>query len=160
MRKELTLTIDAAGRDSGKVFHIREMGAAMAERWAARALVALVGNGASIPQEVISAGVSGLASLGVQALAGLSWDKVQPLYDELMTCVAVCPNPEKPSVRVALTPDTLDAYVEEVATLVRLRAEVVALHLGFSLEGFNLTSITDKLIRRVDLQTTSTSPGL
>lgn len=74
--------------------------------------------------------MAGLAGV-VNRLGSLAWDEVQPLYDELLSCVEY-ELPDKPGVRLPLTPPTLDAYVEEASTLLRLRLEVVGLHVGFS----------------------------
>ena len=42
MRKEITITIES-GRDVGKSFHVTEMSASQVEKWAARALLVLMG---------------------------------------------------------------------------------------------------------------------
>lgn len=130
-RKTADIIIDADNRDKGKLFHLTEMPASRAERWAARALVAILNANpdmGDLPHP--SQGMAGLAGV-VEHLGSLAWDAVQPLYDELLSCVEY-ELPDKPGVRLALTPHNLDAYIEEASTLLRLRLEVVGLHVGFS----------------------------
>lgn len=130
-RKTVDITIDGDNRDKGKVFRLTEMPASRAERWAARALVALLNANPDVDDlPHPSQGMAGLAGV-VNRLGSLAWDEVQPLYDELLSCVEY-ELPDKPGVRLPLTPQTLDAYVEEASTLLRLRLEVVGLHVGFS----------------------------
>lgn len=153
-RKTLDIVIEGDNRDAGKLFHITEMPASRAERWAARALVALMNANAdiggpgvggvpgSIPEP--SQGLAGLAS-AICRLGSLEWQQVQPLYDELLACVEY-EVPDKPGVRLPLSPHNVDAYIEETSTLLRLRLEVVGLHVGFSGAAAlsNLTSMTVK----------------
>lgn len=127
-RKTLTVTIDAAGRDAGKRFILTEMPATQAEKWAARALSALARSGADIPDNIAHAGMAGIAVLGMRALSGMSFADAEPLLDEMFGCVAIMPDPSRPTIVRGLVEDD----IEEVATRLRLRAEVMALHLGFS----------------------------
>lgn len=129
-RKEITITLDeSAGRDAGKTFCIKEMPASRAEEWAIKALLAL-SVGGDIKGLDPSQGVAGLAKAGLGALSGLTWDKAEPLYRELMTCVSIV-SQERPGVMVQITPATVDAQIEEVGTLLKLRVEVLKLHMGF-----------------------------
>lgn len=127
-RKQITITIDRPGRDQGKVFQITEMPAAQAERWSVRALLALGRSGVEIPDTIVSAGMAGIATIGIRALFGLRFEEAGPLLDELMTCIAAIPDPARPGiVRPLVADDT-----EEVATLLQLKSEVFELHTGFS----------------------------
>ena len=128
MRKTRTITIDKEGRDFGKTFHLRELPALQVERWAARALIALARSGAQIPADIASAGLAGVASLGIRAFSGLDYADAEPLLNEMLSCVSIIPDPKKPKV---MRPDILDD-IEEVATLFTLRMEVFNLHTGFS----------------------------
>lgn len=119
------------GRDEGKVFRLREMSATQAEDWAMRALLALTNAGAEIPDEAVNGGMAGLAVMGVQALAGLKYDAVKPLMDEMFTCVQIQPNPRDANVVRGLVEDD----IEEVSTRLQLRKAVLELHVGFSLAG-------------------------
>jgi hypothetical protein len=128
-RRETFVTIERDGRDKGRVFKITEMPAEQAEEWAYRLLLALAKAGVEVPEEFFSMSMAAVAALGVRALAGLHWEVAKPLLEEMMGCVQFQPS-EK--VLRALYPGD----IEEVATRVRLREEVIALHTGFSVTAF------------------------
>ena len=139
-RKEIDITLDeSAGRDAGKTFRIVEMPASRAEEWAVKALLALA-DGGNIEGLDPSQGVAGLAKAGIKALSGLTWDKAAPLYAELMTCVSIV-SKDDPKVTAKLTPSTIDAQVEEIGTLLKLRLEALKLHVGFLQGGGFLNSL-------------------
>src|SRR3954449_6524728 len=131
-RKELTLTIDTPGRDVNKTFFIREMSATKAERWATRALLALLKSGIEIPDDIAQAGLAGVAAMGLRAFGGIDFADAEPLLAEMLSCVQVIPDASRPMVKRALIEDD----IEEVSTLLRLREEVLSLHTGFSLRDF------------------------
>ena len=86
MRREKYITITSDNRDKDKTFYLREMSAVQAEKWAARALLAVSGPGTSIPQ----AGLASLADAGfnlLEMLGNIRWEVAEPLLDEMMTCV-------------------------------------------------------------------------
>jgi hypothetical protein len=147
-RKELTLTIDTAGRDVNKTFYIREMSATKAERWATRALLALLKSGIEIPEDIAQAGLAGVAAMGLRAFGGIDFADAEPLLAEMLACVQIIPDPSRPMVRRGVIEDD----IEEVGTLLRLREEVLSLHLGFSIKDFRsrLTAAN---------QTTGSSPN-
>lgn len=136
-RKERTVVIDAEGRDKDRVYLLREMPATQAEAWATRLLLALGKGGVEVPEGFFSMGMAGIAAIGIRALGGLQWDIAKPLLDEMMTCVRFKPNATDIGIRPPQDDD-----IEEVATRLRLRDEVIDLHLGFSVRGFlsNLTN--------------------
>lgn len=123
----MTITIDAKGRDNGKVFLLTEMSAVAAEKWATRAICALMNTGVEIPPDIATQGMAGLSSMGMQAIAKLPYYALEPLMADLMTCVQMVPNPQNPAVVRAV----LDDDFEEVATIFNLKKEVVDLHTGF-----------------------------
>lgn len=127
-RKTTTVTIARAGRDAGKVFLLTEMPATQAEKWAARAFLALAKSGVEIPDDIATAGLAGIAAVGVKAFTGVSFEAAEPLMDEMFGCVKIIPDPSKPMVVRALIEDD----TEEVATRLQLRQEVLALHVDFS----------------------------
>lgn len=127
MRKVLTVTIDAEGRDQGKQFLLTELPASRAERWAIRAFMLLGKAGADIPDDVQSMGMAGIAQVGFQALVRCDYDDLAPLFDEMFACVQFIPDPRHPGVTRALIEDD----IEEVTTRLRLRKEVFELHVGF-----------------------------
>jgi hypothetical protein len=138
MRKEAYITIRKEGiRDDGKVFYIREMPAMQAEKWATKALMAILRSGADIPDNIASQGLAGVAQMGIPALIALNFADVEPLLDEMLTCIQVVANPDRPQVKRRLTAND---DIEEVATLMQLREEILSMHLGFSLGAALSTS--------------------
>lgn len=135
MRKTAIVKIEDEGRDKGKIFIIREMPAAIAERWATRALLALARSGVDLPENVTGAGWAGIAAVGFKALSSIEYHDIQPLLDEMWLCVTVRPDNRNPEVTRPLVLDGEGADVEEVATLLKLRTEVFNLHAGFSTGG-------------------------
>lgn len=136
-RKTLTVTIPppeegASNRDAGKVFLLTEMPASDGERWGFRALLALARAGIEIPEDIANAGMAGVHAVGGLRLNGsLHPEDVEPLLEDMMACVQRIPDPKHPEVIRALVEDD----IEEVATRLRLRGEVMQLHLGFSIAG-------------------------
>lgn len=131
-RKTIDVTITAPGRDLQKVFKITEMGAIPAEKWAQRAFLAIARSGIDVPAEAFTSGVAGIVGIGmaygIRAIAGLTFADAEPLLDEMMTCVQIIRDPRHPEMAFKLLPDD----IEEVATILLLRDEVIKLHTGFS----------------------------
>lgn len=154
MRKTTTVTITEEGRDRGKSFLLTEMPASRAEKWALRALLLAAQSGADVPEAVRGAGMAGLAVLGIQSvIGGVRFADAEPLLDEMMGCVQSVPDARRPDVVRVLIEDD----IEEVATRVRLRAEVFALHVNFSI-GELLQNSAPKTPSQ-DSPSTGTSPG-
>lgn len=133
MRKVETVRVpaDGFGRDAGKLFRITEMSANQAEKWAVRALLLLAGSGGEIPESVIGMGMEGIALTGINVFlrSPIQYEKLEPLLDEMMTCVQVVRDSRTPDVATAIaSPDD----IEEVATRAWLRGEVLRIHTGFS----------------------------
>lgn len=135
-RKQITVTIDTPGRDFGKAFRLTEMPASQAEKWAARAFLALAKSGVEIPDNIANAGLAGIATFGLKALGSMSFADAESLMDEMFQCVAIVPDPARPMVVRALIEDD----IEEVSTRVRLRKEVFGLHVNFSMPAAGLAS--------------------
>lgn len=126
-RKTLTITIDAEGRDIGKVFVITEMPASQAEKWAARAFLAMARNGVDIPDDIASSGLAGIAAMGLKAIGGMKYEDAEPLLDEMFNCIKCIPDASKPNVIRNIIEDD----IEELSTRLRLRKEVFMLHVSF-----------------------------
>lgn len=134
MRKTMDYTVSDAGRDQGKVFQIMEMPARQAEKWAMRALCLVGRAGIDLP-DVPAGGMEVLARLGIQALFKVDFDAAEPLLDEMMECVRIKPDARNPNLIRPL----IDDDIEEVATRLKLRMEVLNLHVGFSTGGIQST---------------------
>lgn len=127
-RKVKELTITEPGRDQGKVFRLTEMSAVAAEKWAARALLALGKSGVDIPDEVRQHGTTAVVVIGIRAFVGIEFADAEPLMDEMMKCVEYSPSRD---VWRALIDDDID----EVQTLAFLRGELMELHTGFTVRA-------------------------
>ncbi|MHB8283474.1 MAG: hypothetical protein ACYDD1_02250 [Caulobacteraceae bacterium] len=142
----MTIPADAKdNRDAGKSFLLTELPATQAEKWATRALLALMRSGVEIPEDVASSGMLGVAAMGLQAFGGLSWLDAEPLMDEMFTCVQI------QEAKVTRRPTEDD--IEEIGTRVLLRSEVLKLHVGFS-----LTDALAKYTARLGSLASSTTP--
>jgi hypothetical protein len=124
-RRTAEITIQNDSRDGGKIFVLTEMPANQAEKWAARALLALTNSGIQIPDEMQGAGMAAIATIAIQAFSGIAFEAAEPLMDEMFGCIQI---KEK-----HLTRRLTDDDIEEVATRLTLRGEDLSLHLGFSL---------------------------
>ena len=138
MRHEQIVTIPVNGRDSGKHFHLLEMCAYDGEKWAMQIMLALARSGVSIPEEIVDSGMSGMARYYMHLISGVAFPEIEPLFDQMWSCVTIIPDITK------LSPDPMNPMngnvphrralnirvdIEEVDTLVLLRAEVLRLHL-------------------------------
>jgi hypothetical protein len=129
MLKTKSLTIDATGRDHGKVFLITEMPAMRVEGWAQRLLKGLGRAGVEIDDESMGSGVMALVAIGAKALTQLDWSDAEPLLAEMLSCAQIVPDPARPQVARPI----IESDIEEVATLLKLRSEIVEVHVGFSI---------------------------
>lgn len=137
-RRTKRITIAEKNRDQGKTFVLTEMPADQAEWWATRALLALTNAGADLPAGVsANAGMAGVAAAGIQALSQLRAETVKPLMDEMFGCVAYEHDPSHPLQPIFAGEAS---QIEEVSTRIRLREELLELHLGFSIRGAASTS--------------------
>jgi hypothetical protein len=127
-----TITITREGRDKGKQFLLTEMPAVRAEDWFIRAMMLLGRSGTDVPPDIFQHGAAGFATIGIgAALSGLGkspWAEVKPLLDEMFSCVSFV----SPIGTAQVGSHLVDGQIEEVATRLQLREEVLALHLGFS----------------------------
>lgn len=135
MRNEAQVTITRDGRDKGKVFVIREMPAMQATEWFDRAMQFVARSGIDVPPDIFEHGPAGFAVIGIgaamSAVGRAAYPDVKPLLEELMGCVVSL---RSPNTAVDITmPAAIMGQIEEVATILQLREEVLSLHLGFSL---------------------------
>lgn len=144
---------DPNSRDHGRLYFLTEMPASKAEKWAARAFLALSKGNPAIPEDIQKGGMAGLAVVGFQMLAGLEFAEAEVLLDEMMTCVQFVPDPARPETVRRLMEDDVD----EVSTRVRLRSEVFTLHTGFSLAA--VPSMLISAMAQAASSDTPTSPG-
>lgn len=116
-------------------FRIVEMPATRLEAWLQRASVIIAGAGTSVSLEEIAKGgtTDGATVLDmlIQLIGGLDYDKAKGLLDEMLEC---CYRKDgKHEERCTI--ESLDMYVEDVATIFRLRKEALELNLSFLFKG-------------------------
>lgn len=126
-RKEKYITVEKENRDHGKMFFIREMPADKSERWGLRALGALIGSGAHIPDNVKTLGMAALVHQGILSLSRVPVEVSLPLLDELLDCVEIVPDPSNKDIKRK----DIKNDIEEAWTYSWLRMEVLKLHLDF-----------------------------
>lgn len=127
-RKTKQVTITTEGRDKGRTYLITEMPATQAEKWAMRAMSALLKSGVYVPDSVLDRGLAGIAAVGIKGLMGMQFQDAEPLMDEMFACIQI--------VEPAITRKLTENDIEEVATRLLLRSEVIELHVGFSIAAY------------------------
>ena len=142
-RKVTLITITDEGRDKGNVYQLTEMPASQAERWAARAFLALAKSGVDVPEDIAQSGIAGWATLGLRAMAGVAYADAIMLMDEMFTCVRFVPDPGLTDQQGnVIVRGLVESDTQEVATRLQLRKELLTLHTGFFIPvaPLNLTS--------------------
>lgn len=141
-RKSKTVSIEGGpeNRDSGKLFFVEEMDAFRAERWASRAFLAIMKAGGDVQGYTAGGGWEQLAKAGFNSLGHIDPEIAQDLWNELMACVKVQPNPGDLNVKREL----LASDIEEIQTIIQLKLEAFNIHANFSQAGVksNMTSQT------------------
>lgn len=132
-RREITVTIEAEGRDKGKIFLIKEMASQRGEDWATRLLLALAANGVQVPDNFFDMGMAGVAAMGIRAIGGMPWTAAKPLLDEMMLCVRIQPGSDERIKRALIDTGSDGDDIEEIGTRVQLREAWITLHTGFSI---------------------------
>jgi hypothetical protein len=132
-RKQHTIVIEAKGRDEGKMFVLNEMSATQAEKWAARALLAMARSGLEVPKDIATAGLAGVAALGIKALGGMAYEDAEPLLDEMFSMVSYIPDPARPAIKRGYggVGPLIEDDIEEISTRLRIRKELFFLHTNF-----------------------------
>ena len=127
VRKQTHYTVTDKGRDQGKTFQLTEMACDQAEKWAMRALGAAARSGLDVSGLPVG-GMASIASIGIEALFRVPFEEVEPLLNELFSCVKIIRDPRHPGMAFALTSDD----IEEIPTRLSLRWETLKLHVDFS----------------------------
>ena len=128
--------VATAGRDKGKRFLITEMPARKGHKWATRLLLALLGSGVEIDEDIAERGLAGVATVAMQAIGKVHPDIAMPLMDELLDCVQ--------SVQDLGTRKWIDDDFEEIATIFQLQRAVFQMHIEPFISGGPSTSASTK----------------
>lgn len=136
-RKTLQYRVtDTTSRDAGTRYLITEMSATDAEKWALRAFIGMAKNGITIPQYTQEGGMALMALYGLNMVAQLPVEEAEYLMGRMMDCVKVMPNDNNDDV----VRELVEEDIQDVATRVKLRAEVFKLHVDFIQAGKLLKS--------------------
>ncbi|ELI8151084.1 hypothetical protein ACPX3P_000670 [Yersinia enterocolitica] len=127
-RKQITYTVEDEGRDKGKEFIITEMSAWDAEELSEEIYRAM-GHGEfnSLPADVVSMGVAGLATVGVSVLAAAPASVSRPISDRILSTVEIVVTNKGKDITRAIKPIDF----EEISTIRTLKDKVFELNFGF-----------------------------
>jgi hypothetical protein len=130
---------------AGRIYLLTEMPASQAEIWAFRMLNLLAASGLTIPDEMLNAGLAGLAvtfsggdvSKMFANFSGLAIPEFVSLMNEMFQCVQIQYGHAgaPPLYRRIVEED-----IEEVSTRLKLRGELFKMHMGFLKGARSLTS--------------------
>lgn len=152
MRKEEIIELQDGDRTI--TFSVKQMSALKLERWMNRALILLAkasgqGKGKlftmnqlkSFMGESKSKSKDDAAQKIISLIGGLNYEEVEPLWNELLECCQIITDPTKPSMRMALTPSTIEGNIESPITLYKLRIEAAKVNFSF-FQGMNSPTTT------------------
>lgn len=148
MLKEKTVILRDGDKDLTVV--VKQMSALKLERFINRAAILIArATGKAYGRDGINTIITALSGSDensifdrlVEILGGLDYEQVEPLYNELMECCYIIPDPANPSFRNACTPQLLEAQVESPMTLYKMRAEAVKVNFSFFTKGKDFPDI-------------------
>jgi len=126
VRNEKIITLEDRGKSL--TFKIREMPATQLEAWTMQAALVLANAGSEIETK---GGIESIGKYisehGIAALGNVDYGKAKPLMDEMLAC---CYR-QLDNMEERVTPETADAYVEDMRTLLKLRMEAFKVNFGF-----------------------------
>ena len=122
MREAKTITLQDGERKF--TFTIKPMSALKAERWLIRAAFALGGGLSSLTKDADATEI-------VKALSSVDYDKVAPLWDELLSCCEIVQG----GATIPVDADTLDGKIDYPTTVFLLKAAAVQANFGFFGKG-------------------------
>ena len=123
MRKSVEITITEDGNPI--IFRVQQWAATEKESWILRAVLALAGSAGGNVDIDLAGGVSAdalmseLGSKGLGIFAGLKYETVKPLMDDLLSC---CYH-KVGAAEIRCTPENIDGVITDVKSLIKLRAE-------------------------------------
>ena len=132
MRKENYITLQDDGNEI--MFRVMQMDAMKQTRWVTKALLLLASAGivkstSALELEKLSQQFEkeGLTLL-FDILGKLDYDKVQPLFDEMLTCVAHVPDRNNRGFVVQLNADNIGTVVGDFKNVYKLAFEAVKIN--------------------------------
>lgn len=139
MRKEVLFNITDDGRQL--TFKVKQMPATKGERWVNRVITLLAnsatGQVSDFEFSKLKAKFSGPDKFQeiFKVIGQLDYDKVEPLYDELLNCCEHVPDPTNTSFSVPCTAANVDTVIGEFKNLYRLRWEALKVNFDFFQTG-------------------------
>ena len=130
-RKETIVSIEDGGEM--KKFKIRQFSATQGERLKLK-LMLLLGSDTDISKLQNNDDPMAMAGSMLNAVANKPWERVQEILDEILTCIS---RVHDGGIESQLTPENADGYIEDSATLMKLRGEVIKLNNFFPQNGLN-----------------------
>ena len=117
------------------------MPATKGERWLNR-LLAVLSNTASAKGASLKDLEGRLTSGNIydelfQIFSALPYEKIEPLYNELLECCEHIPEKNNPNFSTPCNQENIDSIVGEVGTLYRLRFEALKVNFAFFQKGLN-----------------------
>lgn len=125
MRKTEILKLIDDGAE--RTFRITQMPATKAERWANRAAFLLMGAGKEFNSFKKDPKIEDI----VKVFSNIDYEKVEPLYNELIECCTYLPDGNVNGAGIGCTQETIDAQIIEPLNLYRLRVAVLKLNFAF-----------------------------
>lgn len=141
MRKEALFTITDDGRQL--TFKAKQMPATQGERWTNR-VIALFANSAAdqvsdLDLNNLKAKFTGKDKLQeiFKIIGQLDYEKVEPLYEELLSCCEHVPDPSNMNFSVPCTKANIDTIIGDFKNLYTLRWEALKVNYSFFQAGQN-----------------------
>ena len=140
MRKEKIVTIMDDGNEL--MFKIKQMSAIKQERWINRVLI--IAAGANVLTGLFSNFnltkiAQGLKNFDLEKFidifSKLDYEKVEPLYNELLECCYHIPDKRNMEFSTPLNAQNADSIISEAKTLYKLRLEALKLNFSFFSKG-------------------------
>lgn len=130
-------------RDKGKHFLLTELPAKQGEDWAVRFFLSLARSGVEVPDDIMQAGMAGVAVVGFRMFSAMGFADARELLTEMFTCIRAVGDPMRAeaTTRALVDRGAEGDDIEEIATRWQLRQEVFGLHVDFSKLGALLKSV-------------------
>lgn len=117
-RSEKTIHVQD-GENSLKVI-IKPMSAVKAERWMLKAAMAVGGSALTLGRDSVAEDIA-------KALSQVEYEKVAPLWDELLLCCQL----DHDGVITDLTPETIEGKIDYPTTLFIIKVAAIQANFGF-----------------------------
>lgn len=140
MRKEIIVNLTDDGNEL--TFKIKQMSAIKQERWINKVLILAAGSNV-LSGMFSSFKLSGLSNQlknmdidkFLDVFGKLDYEKIEPLYNELLECCSYVPDKNNLNFTTALNANNADSIIGDVQTLYKLRLEALKINFGFFNSG-------------------------